>query len=299
MCAGAAYLIVSMANLSFPRDIESGLLTESKNNLAVQCQDLSFKFGDKVAVDRLDLEVARGEVFGLLGPNGAGKTTTIRVITTLLPCPRGTVLVFGQDVAAKKMAVRRLLGYVPQQLSADGTLTGWENVMLSTRLYDVPRKHRRAVAREALESMGLGDAAGRMARTYSGGMIRRLELAQALVSRPRLLILDEPTIGLDPIGRADVWQRLQDLRASSGMTIFLTTHYMEEADRLCDRIAMMHHGSRRALGTPAELKAAVAPNATLEDVFRHFAGGELGEEGEGGGGFRAVRGTRRTASRLG
>lgn len=274
-------------------------MSDSSTSAALICRNLSFRFKDTVAVDHLDLDVAPGEMFGLLGPNGAGKTTTIRVITTLLPCRKGTVEVFGRDVTSEKMAVRRLLGYVPQQLSADAALTGRENVMLSTRLYDVPRRQRRPVADAVLESMGLTEAADRLARTYSGGMIRRLELAQALVSRPRLLILDEPTIGLDPIGRSDVWQRLQDLRREHGMTILLTTHYMEEAERLCDRIALMHLGSRRAMGTPAELKATVGSDATLEDVFRHFAGGELRDEQEGGGGLRAVRGARRTAKRLG
>jgi ABC-2 type transport system ATP-binding protein len=259
---------------------------------------LTFRFGDHVAVDHLDLEVAPGEVFGLLGPNGAGKTTTIRVLTTLLPCPRGVAEVFGVDVRAGAMAARRLLGYVPQQLSADASLTGRENVMLFTRLYDVPRRQRRAVAAEALAVMGLNDAADRLARTYSGGMTRRLELAQALVSGPQLLVLDEPTIGLDPIGRADVWERLQVLRRQTGMTILLTTHYMDEADRLCDRVALMHRGSKRAEGTPAQLKATVGPTATLEDVFRQFAGGDLGDD-QAGGGYRAVRGTRRTASRMG
>ena len=264
---------------------------------AVACHGLTYSFRDNVAVDHIDLDVAPGEVFGLLGPNGAGKTTTIRLLTTLLPAAQGTATVFGVDVAARPMAVRRLLGYVPQQLSADSALTGRENVMLFTRLYDVPRRQRRAVAGEALATMGLSDAADRQARTYSGGMIRRLELAQALVSGPRLLVLDEPTIGLDPIGRGDVWDRLQALRQQSGMTILLTTHYMEEADKLCDRVALMHHGTVRALGTPQELKDTVRVGASLEDVFRHFAGGDLGDNQ--GGGFRAVRGTRRTANRMG
>jgi ABC-2 type transport system ATP-binding protein len=262
------------------------------------CRGITHRFGDNLAVDDIDLTVDVGEVFGLLGPNGAGKTTTIRILTTLLPLGKGSALVFGLDVRTQPMAVRRLLGYVPQQLSADATLTGRENLMLYTRLFDVPRRDRKAVAEEALVAMGLTDAADRMVRAYSGGMIRRLELAQALVNRPRLLILDEPTIGLDPIGRSEVWERVDSLRRETGMTVLVTTHYMDEADRLCDRLALMHHGRIRAEGSPPELKAALGHGATLEDVFRHFAGGHLDDANQGGD-YREVRSARRTASRRG
>ena len=162
---------------------------------AVRCVGLRQAFGETVAVDGLDLEVTEGEVFGLLGPNGAGKTTTIRLITTLLPAPPGTITVLGLDVARRRMAVRRLLGYLPQQLSADATLTGRENVALFARLYDVPRRERAAQVQAVLDAVDLADVADRLAKTYSGGMVRRLELAQALVSAPRVLILDEPTVG--------------------------------------------------------------------------------------------------------
>jgi ABC-2 type transport system ATP-binding protein len=263
---------------------------------AVRCRGLTYAFGSHVAVDHIDIEVAAGEVFGLLGPNGAGKTTTIRILTTLLPCRPGNAEVFGLDVASHPLAVRRLLGYVPQLLSADATLTGRENLMLYTRLYDLPRSRRKSVADETLAAMGLQDAADRMVRTYSGGMVRRLELAQALVNSPRVLILDEPTIGLDPIGRSDVWERVRSLREGTGMTVLVTTHYMDEAEQLCDRLALMHHGTIRAEGSPAELRATLGPDATLEDVFRHYAGQSLDEEG---GELRDVRRTRRTASRLG
>lgn len=264
---------------------------------AIACRQLTYRFGETLAVDRVDLEVEQGEVFGLLGPNGAGKTTTIRVLTTLLPCDPGTVEVFGVDVARRPMDVRRLLGYVPQQLSADAGLTGRENLSLYARLYDVPRRARRAVVDETLETMGLAEAGERLVRTYSGGMVRRLELAQALVSAPRALVLDEPTVGLDPIGRTDMWDRLQVLRRETGMTVLMTTHYMEEAERLCDRVALMHAGRVRALGTPAELKSAHGPGATLEDVFRKIAGRSL--DSDEGSGYRAVRGARRAANRLG
>jgi ABC-2 type transport system ATP-binding protein len=265
--------------------------------LAVRGTGMRHRFGNTVAVDGVDLEVAAGTVFGLLGPNGAGKTTAIRMITTLLPVPAGTIEVFGVDVARCKLAGRRLIGYVPQQLSADALLTGRENVELFARLFDVPRSRRRRTVNAALESVGLTDAADRMAGTYSGGMIRRLELAQALVNAPRLLVLDEPTIGLDPIGRDSVWDRIVEVRASTGMTVLVTTHYMEEANQYCDRIALMHHGRIRALGTPEELKAGLGAHATLDDVFRAVTGDELG--GEGGERMRDVRATRRTANRLG
>ncbi|MFC6599773.1 ABC transporter ATP-binding protein [Kitasatospora paranensis] len=273
---------------------------------AVRCTGLEYAFGDAKAVDGLDLEVRTGEVFGLLGPNGAGKTTAIRAITTLLPVRPDMVRVFGHDCAREQMAVRRLLGYVPQQLSADANLTGRENVALFARVFDVPRRERAARVAEALGAVDLGDAADRLAGTYSGGMVRRLELAQALVSAPRLLILDEPTIGLDPIARDGVWERIHQVRAATGMTVLVTTHYMEEADEHCARIGLMHHGRVRAVGTPDELRAGLAREGaerapTLEDVFRHYAGSALAGGGgtEEGGDFRDVRSTRRTASRVG
>ncbi|MFF9168047.1 MULTISPECIES: ABC transporter ATP-binding protein [unclassified Streptomyces] len=269
---------------------------------AVTCAGLVHSFGATRAVDGLDLTVRQGEVFGLLGPNGAGKTTAIRCLTTLLPVPPGTVRVFGHDAARDRMAVRRLLGYVPQQLSADASLTGRENVALFARVFDVPRRERAARVGQALAAVGLADAADRLAGTYSGGMVRRLELAQALVSAPRLLILDEPTIGLDPIARTGVWEHIDAVRAATGMTVLVTTHYMDEADQYCDRVALMHRDRVRALGTPAELRQRLAERrgtttpATLEDVFRDVAGSGLDDTS---GDFRDVRSTRRTARRVG
>ncbi|CAM5245901.1 ATP-binding cassette domain-containing protein [Streptomyces xanthochromogenes] len=273
---------------------------------AVRCDGLEYAFGQTRAVDGLDLTVATGEVFGLLGPNGAGKTTAIRCITTLLPVPAGRVRVFGHDAAKERMAVRRLLGYVPQQLSADSGLTGRENVALFARVFDVPRKERARRVEQALYAVDLTESADRMAKTYSGGMIRRLELAQALVSAPRLLMLDEPTIGLDPIARTSVWEHINAVRRATGMTVLVTTHHMDEADQYCDRLALMHRGRIRALGTPDGLKAELRerrgasgpddPPPTLEDVFRDVAGRGLDSQG---GDFRDVRSTRRTATRLG
>jgi ABC-2 type transport system ATP-binding protein len=264
---------------------------------AVRCVGLRQVFGETVAVDGLDLEVETGEVFGLLGPNGAGKTTTIRLITTLLPAPPGAITVLGLDVARRRMAVRRVLGYLPQQLSADATLTGRENVALFARLYDVPRRERVSQVQAVLDAVDLAEVADRLTKTYSGGMVRRLELAQALVSAPRVLILDEPTVGLDPVARDGVWARIHEIRRATGMTVLVTTHAMQEADEHCDRIALMHRGRIRALGTPADLKSAIGPDATLDDVFRRHTGDTLAQAEKGN--MRDVRAARRTAGRLG
>ena len=262
---------------------------------AVRTHDLTRRFKDVVAVDRLDLEVGGDEIFGLLGPNGAGKTTTIKMLITLLPPTSGTALVAGHDVATDASAVRRRIGYVPQLVSADGALTGRENLELSARLHHLRGDERRERVADALRFMGLEDAADRLARTYSGGMIRRLELAQAMLHEPAVLFLDEPTVGLDPIARASVWEHVRRLRDRDGTAILLTTHYMDEADELCDRVAIMHAGTVRAIGSPAELKSGLGPDATLDDVFADLTGAGL----ETGGTYRDVARTRRTAHRLG
>jgi ABC-2 type transport system ATP-binding protein len=265
---------------------------------AVDCVDLSYQFATHLAVDHVNLSIAPGEMYGLLGPNGAGKTTTIRMITTLLTPGTGNVRVFGIDAAVRPMLVRRVIGYVPQALSADANLTGTENVELFARLFDVPRRERRQRVADALDAMGLTEAAGRLAGTYSGGMIRRLELAQSLISAPRLLVLDEPTVGLDPIARGVVWEYIAKLRTEHQMTVLMTTHYMDEADAYCDRISLMHRGKIRVTGTPAQLRAGLGEDATLDDVFRHYTGDTLDKAPEEGG-IRDVRRTRRTARRLG
>jgi ABC-2 type transport system ATP-binding protein len=266
---------------------------------AVRCADLSYRFGAQTAVDHVDLSISRGEMFGLLGPNGAGKTTTIRMLTTLLKPATGSVTVFGIDVAAHPMRVRRVIGYVPQMLSADANLTGLENVELFARLFDVPRKNRKERVAGALDAMGLTEAASRLAGTYSGGMIRRLELAQALINAPRLLVLDEPTIGLDPIARGVVWEYIARLREEHQMTVLMTTHYMDEAEAYCDRVALMHRGTIRTTGRPADLRAGLGDGATLDDVFRHYTGDTLADNPPEEGGIRDVRRARRTARRLG
>ncbi len=262
----------------------------------IEVIDLVKRFGENIAVDRVSFSVSRGEVFGLLGPNGAGKSTIIKILTTLLPPTDGQASVVGYDVTKQPMAVRRRIGYVPQALSADGNLTGYENLMVFAKLYDLPRSTRDSKVREVLAWMGLEDAADKLVRTYSGGMIRRLEVGQAMLHQPQVLFLDEPTVGLDPIARNAVLSHLEQLRKQTGMTICLTTHYMEEADSLCDRIAILHLGHMMALGSPAELKQASGnAGATLDEVFAYFTGNTL----ESGGSYRETARTRRTARRVG
>ncbi|MCQ4147713.1 ABC transporter ATP-binding protein [Rhodococcus qingshengii] len=264
---------------------------------AVEIDSVTYKFGGHRAVDNLSLVVNAGECFGLLGPNGAGKTTTIRLLNTLLPLQEGDIRILGRSVRSEAMTIRRYLGYVPQQLSIESALTARENVTWFARLYDVPRSERRERVDQALEMVDLLDSGERLASSFSGGMVRRLELAQALVNRPSLLVLDEPTVGLDPIARESVWKRVAEMQKRYGMTVLLTTHYMEEAEELCDRVALMHHGELRAVGEPSALAAELGPEATLEDVFRHYTGDDL--TGAKSGGLHDVRSARRTARRLG
>ena len=257
---------------------------------------LTRRFGELTAVDELTLSVAAGEVFGLLGPNGAGKTTTIKMLTTLLPPTSGNATVAGYDIVHHASDVRRVIGYVPQLISADGTLTGYENLMVFARLYELPGRECADRVREALAFMGLTEAAHKLVRDYSGGMIRRLEIAQSTLHRPPLLFLDEPTVGLDPGARRAVWDHIEILRRQFGMTIFMTTHMMEEADSLCDRVVVMHLGRVSAIGTPAELKASIGQEgATLDEVFIHYTGDSL----ESGGTYRETSRSRRLARRLG
>ena len=262
----------------------------------LETNKLTRHFGEMTAVDALTISVNPGEVFGLLGPNGAGKTTVLKMLTTLLPPTSGEARVCGFDLIRHAGDVRRVIGYVPQMLSADGTLTGYENLLIFAKLYDLPHAVRESRVRDALALMGLADAADKLVRNYSGGMIRRLEIAQSMLHEPRVLFLDEPTVGLDPLAREAVWERIEELRNEFGTTILLTTHYMEEADSLCSRVAIMHQGQVMALGAPAELKASIGGNgATLEQVFMHYAGTEL----ESGGNYRETFRTRRTAQRVG
>ncbi|NPV70128.1 MAG: ATP-binding cassette domain-containing protein [Firmicutes bacterium] len=262
----------------------------------VEVVSLTRKYGSFTAVKGLSFQVREREVFGLVGPNGAGKTTTIRMLTTLLPPSGGRATLAGYDVVRQASQVRRVIGYVPQVISADGSLTGYENLLVFAKLYDVPGADRMQRVEAALDFMGLSEAAGTLVRHYSGGMIRRLEIAQSMMHRPKVLFMDEPTVGLDPVARKAVWDHIRKLRQEYGTTIFATTHYMEEADNICDRVAIMHHGQVAALGSPAELKSGIGiPDATLDDVFTHYTGDTL----ESGGNYRETLRVRRTARRLG
>lgn len=261
----------------------------------VEVKNLVKKFDDNVAVNGISFTIEPGEVFGLLGPNGAGKSTTIRILTTLIPPTSGEVRVAGLDVRRDGGMLRQFLGYVPQSLSADGALTGYENLLIFAKLLRIPREERRERISDALSLLKIEDAADRLVQHYSGGMVRRLEIGQAILHHPQILVLDEPTIGLDPTARRAVWETLDELRRETGMTLLVTTHYMEEAEANCQRIAIMHQGRIVAIGTPDELRTfAGLPNGTLEDVFTAVTDGTL----ESGGSFHDVRQLRRRAGRF-
>jgi ABC-2 type transport system ATP-binding protein len=265
-------------------------------SVILQTLELTRRFEKFTAVDNLNISVTAGEVFGLLGPNGAGKSTVIKMLTTLLPVSSGKAYLAGYDVTRQPDAVRRVIGYVPQALSADGTLTGYENLLIFSKLYDIPPRRRKQQIAEVLEFMGLEDAAHRLVRTFSGGIIRKLEIAQAILHQPQILFLDEPTVGLDPVARTQVWQLVQQLRREYGTTIFLTTHFLEEADHLCHRVVIMNQGKEIITGSPSELKAVIEkPDATLDDVFIHYAGNQL----VSGVSYSETARTRRTSQRLG
>lgn len=257
---------------------------------------LTRAYGKLIAVRELTMAVERGEAFGLLGPNGAGKSTAIKMLTTLLPPTSGKATVAGFDITSQAAYVRRSIGYVPQALSVDGSLSGYENLLLFAKLYDIPRRLRESRLQKALALVGLTEAADKLVRQYSGGMIRRLEIAQSTLHRPPLLFLDEPTVGLDPLARQAVWGHIRQLRNDYGTTIFLTTHDMQEADHLCSRIAIMHLGRLVITDTPKRLKEAIGkPDASLGDVFIHYAGDSL----ESGSSYSETSRGRRRARRLG
>jgi ABC-2 type transport system ATP-binding protein len=232
----------------------------------VRVEGLTKTFGELRAVDGVTFEVMEGEIFGFLGPNGAGKTTTISMLTTLLRATSGKAEVDGIDVHRHPTEVRRRVGVVPQEYTADEDLTGLQNILLCADLYGIPRSDSKPHAMELLKLVDLEDAADRKVSTYSGGMRRRLELASGLINYPKLLFLDEPTLGLDVQTRTAVWNYIRMLKENYGMTLFLTTHYLEEADSLCDRIAIIDHGRIVRVGTPSELKASVGGDVIVVGV---------------------------------
>jgi ABC-2 type transport system ATP-binding protein len=263
---------------------------------AVLVDDLVVRFDDVVAVAGVSFAVAQGEVFALLGPNGAGKTTTIRVLTTLLPATSGRALVAGHDVAHDALAVRASIGYIPQAISVDGALTARENLDFYARVTGVPGSERDERVAQAIEAMDLDAMLDRLARTLSGGMLRRLEIATALLNRPAVLFLDEPTVGLDPTARRLVWEHLGTLREQAGTTILFTTHVMEEAERYCERVAIVDHGRLVEQGEPHELLERNG-SESLEEVFTSVTGHVIDEPQQGR--LADVRAQRRVARRLG
>jgi len=234
---------------------------------AIEVERLTKKFGDLTAVNDISFDVPHSEIFGLLGPNGAGKTTLIRMVTTLTPPTSGTARVAGHDIREDADGVRHALGVIPQALTSDPELTADENMLIHAKLYGVPAEAREQLITGLLESVDLLKFRGALVRTFSGGMRRRLEIARGLVHSPKILFLDEPTTGLDPVSRSNVWEMIRSLRDTCDLTILLTTHYMDEADKLCDRIAIVDHGKLAALDSPAKLKDSVPGTDAVEAQF--------------------------------
>src|SRR6202453_5174878 len=224
---------------------------------AIAVENIVKRYGDFEAVKGVSFSVADGEIFGLLGPNGAGKSTLIRMMTTLVPITSGRAIVAGHDVANDPDDVRRVIGVIPQALTSDPDLTVEENLSIYAKLYSVPKAQREKNMAEVLEAVDLTKWRGAQTKTLSGGMRRRLEIARGLVHNPRIFFLDEPTTGLDPVSRIAVWEMLSNIKKTRNLTMLITTHYMEEADKLCDRIAIVDHGKLVALDTPEALKASV------------------------------------------
>ena len=244
----------------------------------IEVNSIVKKFGDFTAVDGVTFKVEAGEVFGLLGPNGAGKSTLIRMLVTLLPPTAGSASINGFDVVKKADDVRRSIGVIPQAMTSDLELTVEENLIIFAKLYGVPRVKRNRLIAELIAAVELTQWADKPVKNLSGGMRRRVEIARGLVHEPRVFFLDEPTTGLDPVSRTGAWAMLAKIKSERDLTVLLTTHYMDEADKLCDRIAIVDHGKLVALDTPARLKASIpdaSEKTTLDDVFVHYAGRDL------------------------
>jgi ABC-2 type transport system ATP-binding protein len=246
---------------------------------AVDVRNIVKRFGDFTAVDGISFSVAPGEIFGLLGPNGAGKSTLIRMMVTLLPPTSGTAVINGFDVRQQADQVRRSIGVIPQAMTTDLELSVEENLLIFAKLYSVPRDRRARLIPELIAAVELTQWADKPVKNLSGGMRRRVEIARGLVHEPSVFFLDEPTTGLDPVSRTAVWEMLQKIKGERDLTVLLTTHYMDEADRLCDRIAIIDHGKVVALDSPAALKASIPgrspADTTLDDVFVHYTGRAL------------------------
>src|SRR5215472_16536957 len=237
------------------------------NGNAIEVDHLVKKFGDLVAVNNISFTVPHGEIFGLLGPNGAGKTTLIRMMTTLTPPTSGTARIDGHDIRKDPDGVRQVLGVIPQAFTSDPELTARENMLIHAKLYGVPADKREGLIDRLLEQVDLLKFRDALVRTFSGGMRRRLEIARGLVHSPTILFLDEPTTGLDPVSRTNVWEMIRDLRDKSDLTILITTHYMDEADKLCERIAIVDHGKLVALDSPTRLKDSIPGTDVVEAEF--------------------------------
>jgi ABC-2 type transport system ATP-binding protein len=234
---------------------------------AIEVRDLVKRFGDFTAVKGVTFDVDEGEIFGLLGPNGAGKSTLIRMLTTLLQPTSGTATVNGFDIVRQADEVRKSIGVIPQAMTSDLELSVEENLVIYAKLYGVPRERRTRVIAELLEAVELTPWADKPVKNLSGGMRRRVEIARGLVHEPRMFFLDEPTTGLDPVSRVAVWEMLRHLKARRSLTVLITTHYMDEADRLCDHIAIVDHGELKALDSPLKLKASIPGRNVLEVSF--------------------------------
>ena len=233
-------------------------------SVAIEVDGLTKRFGDFTAVDAIRFSVNQGEVFGLLGPNGAGKSTLIRMLTTLVPPTSGSARVNGYDVAREADSVRKSIGVIPQAMTSDLDLTAEENMGIFAKLYGIRSAERRRAIKELLRAVDLEQWADKPVKMFSGGMRRRLEIARGLVHKPNIFFLDEPTTGLDPVSRVSVWEMLSRLKRERDLTILVTTHYMDEADKLCDRIAIVDHGKLAALDSPLKLKASIPGNNILE-----------------------------------
>jgi ABC-2 type transport system ATP-binding protein len=277
-----------------------GAARQANASCAIEVRNIVKKYGDFTAVDDVSFNVKEGEIFGLLGPNGAGKSTLIRMMTTLIPITSGTAFIAGHDVAKDPDAARRLIGVIPQALTSDLDLTVEENLNIYAKLYDVPAKERKRSIDELLGLVDLSKWRDAQTKTLSGGMRRRLEIARGLVHHPKIFFLDEPTTGLDPVSRVAVWEMLGNIKNQRQLTILITTHYMDEADRLCDRIAIVDHGKLVALDTPMSLKASVPGSNVIEAQFQnppadweqrlHGLDDVSSVQHEGGGMYRVLTG---------